>query len=124
MRPQASDQMMNSGAGTPDRAAIVDHEIGARALDVIGQLERPDMPQFQGVHSRPREHATGLLPRRRRYHGDGVDLAPALLLEQQRNVEDHEGACAVTPQKEPPRLGKRGMDDPFQPAERRFQITR
>src|SRR3546814_1406593 len=68
-------------------AARFDDEIGARALDAIGDLQAADRLQLRRRHAGAAHHAPPLHPRGRRDDGDRADLAPAALFQKQWKVQ-------------------------------------
>src|SRR3546814_13003147 len=95
-------------------AARFDDEIGTRPLDAIGNLQAADHLQLRRGHAGAAHHAPSLHPSGRRNDRDRPELAPAALLEEQRNVEHDENARLVEGEGAVLRLSASRVNNRFQ----------
>src|SRR3989344_837016 len=93
------------------RATRFDDEIGARALDAVGDLQPADRLELRGGHARPPHHTLALHPSGGRDDGDRADASPAALFEQQWDIEHDDAARAVPSEEAFLRPADRGGGD-------------
>lgn len=122
MRPEASHEAPNGRRSHGLLTACLDHEVGAAALFGIGHLERANPGELGRRHARPREHAAALHPCGRRDDDHPVDLPPAILLEQQRDVEHRHSAGRMTLQEIGAGATDRRVDQALEPVQRRLVV--
>ncbi len=95
----------------------VDHKVGAPALFRIRYLLGHKGEKLLVGHARPLEGAPPLYLGGCRDHDDGVTTAVATSLEQERDIEDHDGVAADLRGGEKffPHGGDQRVDDGLEP---------
>ena len=102
------------------RAARIDHEIGARALFGIGDLAGQQRLEFFRRHARTRQHPLALHVGRRGHDDDFVKQSSTRRLEQKWDIEHYNTGAAHEAglQKLRLRFAHEWMHDRFQPLDR------